>query len=163
MDEDSARPTWAVGLKRSGLYYEGFVDNLEDTLEAHRRCTLTPGLQRRPQHSLLTPTENDGYLWQPHLIKDISKIERIQWWATKYILSDTSSNYKQRLLTLELLLISHWYELQDILYLVKCLKDPPSPVNFQLSDYISFVNTSTRYGKLQYNFGRSTTTTTSTV
>ena len=24
-----------------GLYYEGFVDNLEDMLEGHRRCTMT--------------------------------------------------------------------------------------------------------------------------
>ena len=30
--ENGVKPVWAVGLKRSGLYYEGFVDNLEDTL-----------------------------------------------------------------------------------------------------------------------------------
>ena len=24
-----------------GLYYEGFVDNLEEVLEGHRRCTMT--------------------------------------------------------------------------------------------------------------------------
>ena len=41
MDLDSVQPAWALGLKSSGLYYEGFVDNLEDTLEAHRRCTVT--------------------------------------------------------------------------------------------------------------------------
>ena len=41
MDSDSVQPAWALGLKRSGLYYEGFIDNLEDTLEAHRRCTVT--------------------------------------------------------------------------------------------------------------------------
>ena len=36
-DEDSVQP---LGQKRSGLYYEGFVGNLEDTLEAHRLCTV---------------------------------------------------------------------------------------------------------------------------
>ncbi len=36
MDSDSVQPAWAlyIGLKRSGLYYEGFVDNLEDTMAA---------------------------------------------------------------------------------------------------------------------------------
>ena len=34
-------PSWAKGLQKSGLYYEGFVDNLDETLEAHRRCTVT--------------------------------------------------------------------------------------------------------------------------
>ena len=33
--------SWTHGLKRVGLYYSGFVDNLEDVLEMHRRSTLT--------------------------------------------------------------------------------------------------------------------------
>ena len=33
-------PAWAQWLKKSGLYYEGFVDSVEDTLEAHRRSIL---------------------------------------------------------------------------------------------------------------------------
>ena len=33
--------TWFEGLTKVGLYYEGFVDNLEDVLEGHRRCTMT--------------------------------------------------------------------------------------------------------------------------
>ena len=32
--------TWFIGLTKMGLYYEGFVDNLE-VLEGHRRCTMT--------------------------------------------------------------------------------------------------------------------------
>ena len=68
MDEDSARPAWAVGLKRSGLYYEGFVDNLENTLEAHRRCTVSTYGTRTSKKATTLPTdtnidkENDGYL-----------------------------------------------------------------------------------------------------
>ena len=33
--------TWFKGLTKVGLYYEGFVDNLEEVLEDHRRCTMT--------------------------------------------------------------------------------------------------------------------------
>ena len=34
-------PPWAKGLKRSGMYYEGIVEDLDETLEAHRRITMT--------------------------------------------------------------------------------------------------------------------------
>ena len=34
-------PPWASGLHRSGLYYEGVVDDLEKTLELHRKATVT--------------------------------------------------------------------------------------------------------------------------
>ena len=36
-------------------------------------------------------------LWNPYLIKDIVKLERIQRRATKFFLNDYSSNYKSRL------------------------------------------------------------------
>ena len=57
--ENSARPVWAVGLKMSGLYYEGFVDNLEDTLEAHRRCTITTYSTRTSPAMAAVPTDTD--------------------------------------------------------------------------------------------------------
>ena len=69
--ENSVPPVWAVGLKRSGLYYEGLVDNLEDTLEAHRRCTITTYGTRTSKKSPATTVvprdtninkENDVYL-----------------------------------------------------------------------------------------------------
>ena len=34
-------PVWAQGLKRSGFYYEGFVDDHEKVLELHRKYTTT--------------------------------------------------------------------------------------------------------------------------
>ena len=42
----SSLPVWAQGLKKCGAYYEGYVEDLEGTLELHR------------QHS-----HNMGYLW----------------------------------------------------------------------------------------------------
>ena len=39
-------------------------------------------------------------IWRPHLLKDITALERIQRRATKYILNDFHSDYKHRLLSL---------------------------------------------------------------
>ena len=63
-------------------------------------------------------------LWRPRLIRDIQSIERVQRKATKYILNDYTSDYKTRLLSLHLLPLMYWYELQGIMFLVKCLQDP---------------------------------------
>ena len=57
-------------------------------------------------------------LWRPRLIKDIRNFERIQCRATKFILQDYSLDYKTRLLSLNLLPLMHWYELQE--YDVSC-------------------------------------------
>ena len=37
----STYPTWADGLKKSGLYNDGFVDDIESVLEQHRKDTVT--------------------------------------------------------------------------------------------------------------------------
>ena len=37
----SSYPTWTEGLKKSGLYYDGFVDDIESVLEQHRKDTVT--------------------------------------------------------------------------------------------------------------------------
>ena len=36
-------------------------------------------------------------LWRPHVIKDITMLERVQKCATKYILNDFTSSYKSKL------------------------------------------------------------------
>ena len=36
-------------------------------------------------------------IWHPHLIKDIYALERIQRWATKYLLNDYDLDYKTHL------------------------------------------------------------------
>ena len=98
-------------------------------------------------------------LWRPHLLADISTIERVQRRASKFILHDYSSNYKDRLIKLNLLPLSYWLELQDILFLIKSIQQPSD--NLNIFDYITFVTSPTRSGsslKLKVNFCRSTTT-----
>ena len=38
----SSFPVWAEGLKKVGTYYKGYVEDLEGTLELHRRDTVRP-------------------------------------------------------------------------------------------------------------------------
>ena len=43
----SSLPVWAEGLKKSWYtYYEGFVEDLERTLELQQRDTVTWGIRR---------------------------------------------------------------------------------------------------------------------
>ena len=47
----------------------------------------------------------------------------------------------------------YWFELQDVMFIVKCLKVPPD--NFNILDHISFNNSSTRSSSsnhLKFNF-----------
>ena len=94
-------------------------------------------------------------LWRPHLLKDVKNLERVQRRATKFILQDFSSNYKLRLISLGLLPVSMWLELQDIIFFLKCLRSPPD--NFCILDYVSFSTTNTRSSikrKLVFHYKR---------
>ena len=86
--------------------------------------------QRRSQVLYCSP------VWQPYLIKDIKKLEQLQRWATKYILSDYLSDYKTLLIQLRLLPLMYIYEISDILFFTKNLKNPTN--NFNINTYISF-------------------------
>ena len=55
-------------------------------------------------------------VWHPHLMKDILNLERIQRRATKYILNDYTSCYKDHLINLRLLPLMYIFKLQDILF-----------------------------------------------
>ena len=55
-------------------------------------------------------------LWRPRYVKDVLALERVQRKATKFILNDYSSGYKQRLLSLNMLPLMYWYELQDLIF-----------------------------------------------
>ena len=63
-------------------------------------------------------------VWRPRLIKDIVFLERVQRHATKYILNDYYTDYGTRLISLHLLPLVYWLELQDLMFLIKCFKDP---------------------------------------
>ena len=95
-------------------------------------------------------------LWSPRLVKDIKSIERVQRKATKYILNDYTSDYRTRLLSLNLLPLMYWFELQDIMFLVKHLKHPSD--NLDIHKYISFTHSVTRMGssgnRLKISFRR---------
>ena len=90
-------------------------------------------------------------VWRPHLIKDIKKLEQLQRRATKYILNDYVSDYKARLTNLRLLPLMYIFEISDILFFIKNLKNPTN--NFNINTYISFAvgNTRSCGVKLRHN------------
>ena len=61
-------------------------------------------------------------IWCAHLIKDITKIENIQRRASKFILNDFLSDYNSRLTSLHILPLMLSMELNDIIFLVRCLQ-----------------------------------------
>ena len=60
-------------------------------------------------------------IWRPHLCKDIILLEKIQRRASKFLLNDYSSDYKTRLMSLNLLPLSMVMELNDIIFFLKSL------------------------------------------
>ena len=75
-------PPWAVGLHRCGLYYEGVVDDLEKTLELHKKVTVTTYGTRTSRCSKPLSTkelneENQGVAEDSDLQK--SKENEVRW------------------------------------------------------------------------------------
>ena len=81
-------------------------------------------------------------LWRPILIKDIQSLEQLQCGATKYILQDYSSDYELRLVSLNMVPLMYWLELQDLAFFVKSIKYPSD--NSNILDYVTFVSSNTR-------------------
>lgn len=86
-------------------------------------------------------------LWRPMLIKDVLKIEQLQRRATKYILQDYSSDYKSRLLSLNILPLMMLYELHDIMFFVNNVKNPSE--SFDILNHVSFSTSKTRSGSIK--------------
>lgn len=81
-------------------------------------------------------------VWRPQYKRDIMAIEKLQKRATKYILSDYVSNYRERLLALHLLPLMMVFELNDLMFFIRLLKLPPG--NFDVCKYVKFCSSSTR-------------------
>ena len=77
-------------------------------------------------------------------MKDIETLEKIQRRTTKYIVSDSSLDYRGRLVSLQLLPLMYFYELLDLLLLIQSLKNPDS--SFDIKNYITFSSHDTRSG-----------------
>ena len=76
-------------------------------------------------------------LWRPHLLKDIELLEQIQRRATKFILNDYSLDYKFRLTSLKLLPLMMYYELLDLSFFIRSLKQP-SGDSFNIFSHVQF-------------------------
>ena len=92
-------------------------------------------------------------VWRPRFIKDIQLLERVQRRVTKYILNDFTSDYKDRLISLELLPLMMYYELLDIMFFVKSLKTPNDC--FDISNYLQFTTCNTQSSNIRLVHTRS--------
>ena len=80
-------------------------------------------------------------MWSPHTSRNISKLERIQRRATKFILK-TNDDYEQRRKKHNLLSLEQRRFLFDVLFLYKALN---GYINIDLSTYVQFFSDSDRY------------------
>ena len=97
-------------------------------------------------------------VWRPSLIKNFIKIELVQRRATKFILGQSYSGYRDRLLELQLLPLCMWLEIHDIMFLVKMFKNPQD--NFDIFQFVSFQDSQTRSSSkhhLRHNLARTST------
>ena len=91
-------------------------------------------------------------IWRPQLLTDIRALENVQRRATKFILNDYLSNYRFRLVNLNLLPLMMIFELNDIIFFIKCLKKPTE--YFDILNYVTFCSSRTRsstYFKLRHS------------
>ena len=88
-------------------------------------------------------------------MQDINKLEQVQRRATKFILKDYLSDYRSRLLHLNLLPLMYIFEFFDIKFLVKILKYPSN--FFNIYNYVSFSTNLTRSSGVKLNYNTSTT------
>ena len=70
------------------------------------------------------------------LIKDIKFLENVLRRATQYILSDISSDYRSRLISLNMLPLMMQFEFNDLIIFIQCIKYPSD--YFNILDYVSF-------------------------
>ena len=94
-------------------------------------------------------------IWRPNQIQHILLLEKVQHHATKFILSNSSLDYKARVVSLHLLPLMFWLELADITLLDKHIKYPDN--RLRVLYHITFSTSRTRsstYCKLSYKRSR---------
>ena len=127
-------------------HYSFIVSKSLKTLGLIRRTvgTLSSTSVRKQLYIILIRSQLTycSQIWRPHLIKDIALIESVQRRATKWILNDYSSDYRSRLVTLELLPLMMTYEINDVVFFMKSVQSRnPS---FDILQHVSFSSSCTR-------------------
>ena len=84
-------------------------------------------------------------MWRPYLIKDILILERVQRRATKFILPNSKLDYRDRMLSLEILPLTMWQEITDNMFFVKQLKSPTDRFNIKENVTFSKINRAGHY------------------
>ena len=62
------------------------------------------------------------------MLKEIELIDKVQRCATKFILSDYTSDYRTRLTQLGMLPLMYIYKIADMIFFIKSLKTPTGSV-----------------------------------
>ena len=94
-------------------------------------------------------------IWCPYLLTDIRALENVQRRATKFILNDHLTDYHQRLVSLNLLPFMMIFEINDIIFFIKCLKQPSK--RFNILSFVYFCPSQTwssAYFKLRHSLSR---------
>ena len=90
-----------------------------------------------------------------YYLHDICCIEKlkVQKRATRFIINDPTLGYKECLMNLNLLPLMVYFEIADIIFMVKCIKAPTPYFNISDYSYVIFCSTNTRSSihlKLKY-------------
>ena len=81
-------------------------------------------------------------IWHPYLLVDVKAIELVQRRATKFIVNDTSMDYRNRLIHLKLLPLMMELEIADIMFLIKSIRSPTD--HFNIYNFVEFSSRPTR-------------------
>ena len=71
--------------------------------------------------TLIRPTiEYATQVWASSLVSDIKSIESLQRRSTRFIMFDSGYNYRGRLVKLNFVPVSYWFEINDLTFFYKC-------------------------------------------
>ena len=80
-------------------------------------------------------------IWCPHHLRDVRALESVQTRATKFIPNDHLTNHRHNLLSLNLLPLMMIYEINDIIFFTKYLKQPSK--RFNILSFVILCSTQT--------------------